>query len=211
MMYSKMAPLLLCVAVMTATAATITISYPENDAGFVAYKQTTQSPCVIGDPSCKAPVGFNYTVLPVNPVNDVYDVFSPDYTVGQINTLLSSLTFALGLDLNDTKNAQTLFEVAMYVGNIKEQSWSSANGFAYKSTNNGTGQSDVNFLGFDLNGFQSTDSVKFYLKMEGVNDGRENLFLVNTAIPPQEQVPEPATYALIGGSILALQILRKRK
>lgn len=195
---------------VAASAAVITLSTPENDPAFVSYKQTTQSPCVIGDPSCKAPAGWSHTVLPANPNPPEYLEYSPDYTVGQINTLLNTLTFALGLDLNDTSDPQSLFEVSMLINGAVVQSWTDPTGFSYKSTNNGTGQSDVNFLGFSLVGYQATDTVSFYLHMENVNDGRENLFLVNTAVPPEEIVPEPGTYALIGAALVALQVLRKR-
>ena len=83
----------------------------------------------------------------------------------------------------------------------------------------GSGFSDVNFFGFDLTGIAGNYQVRFLLDMPivdantpGVNDGREVLFLLATdEVTPPNEVPEPSTYALIGGALVGLQMLRRRK
>ena len=47
------------------------------------YQQTQNSPCVIGNPSCNNPAGFDFTLLPVSPTSPQVTA-SPTYTVDQI-------------------------------------------------------------------------------------------------------------------------------
>jgi len=85
--------------------------------------------------------------------------------------------------------------------------------------NNGSGKSDVNFSGFDLMGVNSTFYVRFFLDTPAfpngtpaVNDGREVLFLVNDGgLPLERNSSRTWHHALIGGALIGIQLLRKRK
>ena len=64
------------------------------------FQQTLNNPCVIGNPSCNNPGGFNFTLLPVSPTSPQVTV-SPTYTVDQIRTLLGGTsTFFIGIDIS---------------------------------------------------------------------------------------------------------------
>ena len=59
--------------------------------------------CVIGNPSCNNPVGFGFTVLPVNPTSPQVTV-SPTYPVDQIRTLLGGgNVFFIGVDISQAQ------------------------------------------------------------------------------------------------------------
>src|SRR5882757_11484064 len=66
-----------------------------------AYQQTTNSPCVIGNPSCKNPAGFDVTTIQANP-GSYNMVQSPIYTVSQIESIVQSNAFWIGIDINQT-------------------------------------------------------------------------------------------------------------
>ena len=68
-----------------------------------AFQQMQNNPCVIGNPSCNNPVGFGFTVLPVNPTSPQVTV-SPTYTVDQIRTLLGGdNVFFIGVDISQAQ------------------------------------------------------------------------------------------------------------
>src|SRR5258707_1098042 len=64
------------------------------------YQQTTNSPCLIGDESCKdGLLTPSHTVFPSSVSS--YDSVSPVYTVATIKTVLGGLTtFAVAVDIN---------------------------------------------------------------------------------------------------------------
>lgn len=55
-------------------------------------------PCLIGDPSCQNPDGFDFALIPPNTSSATLS--SPTYTVNQIRTIVGGDTFEVGLDLN---------------------------------------------------------------------------------------------------------------
>src|SRR5258705_13675327 len=67
------------------------------------YQQTANSPCVIVNPSCNNPAGFDVTTIPTNPAGNVYNmVATPTYTVSQIETIDESNQLSAGIDINQT-------------------------------------------------------------------------------------------------------------
>ena len=60
----------LAAAPFTADAAVqaLTLENP----GLTVFQQTLNNPCVIGDPSCNQPAGFDMTLIPPNTMN--YDL-----------------------------------------------------------------------------------------------------------------------------------------
>src|SRR5215218_9465910 len=79
-------------------AVTLTLENP----GTLSYQQTDNSPCVIGDPSCKNPAGFGSTIITQTPPPPYdYDETSPTYTVQQIRDIVGNLFF-VGIDINTT-------------------------------------------------------------------------------------------------------------
>src|SRR5258705_11797541 len=105
------------------------------------YQQTTNSPCVIGNPSCNNPAGFGVTTIPANPVGNGYNmVASPIYTVSQIESIVASNAFWVGIDINQTSEAQTLDYFAMTVNGVVTDSFSTLT--SVPSRNNGNGYAD---------------------------------------------------------------------
>lgn len=174
----------------------------ENPSTIIA-QQADQSPCVIGDPSCHQPAGFDFTVLAPN--QDTHDVFSPIYTVEQIIDIATAV-FSIGIDTN-TANGQSpevLDFFAILVDGTEISSYTGPTDLL--TVNNGTGFSDARLLGFDLTGFALTSTVQFHLTYHDATNGRENFFLISGAA-----IPEPATMALLCSGLLGAMGARRRR
>lgn len=190
---------------LSALASSITLINPSNP----SVQQSGQSPCVIGNNPCGSggtsgtPFNLAYTLVTNG---SSYDLFSPTYTVANITAITGSSTFSLGLDLNDNNNPQTIEKVALFVNSAEYQSW--VGPLDVKSTNNGTGASDVTFSGFDLSSFGSNATVQFELKMSNLNAGGENLFLIGSS---PTTIPEPSSSLLIGTGLVALGTFARRR
>ncbi len=173
------------------------------------YQQTTNNPCLLGNPSCQSPPGWTYTPLPGSPS---FDLFSPVYTVGQILDITGG-DFIVGLDINQTSVVQELSFFEMTVsGSVSIVDTYSGPTLVPPTTGggNGNGYADYTFTGFTsliLAGAQLTDTVQFQATMPLVNDGREQFFLISSPAP----IPEPATMLLIGTGLVGLAGTRLRR
>ena len=172
------------------------------------YQQGTNSPCVIGNPSCQNPGGFGFTTIPANPPGNGYNmVASPTYTVSQIETIVGSNAFWVGIDLNQTNTAQTLDYFAMLVNGIVIDSFTTLT--TVPTVNNGNGFADYLLETFHLAGFSGTDSVQFVMNMPLANDGAEQFFLIGTT--PTTPTPEPGTLTLLGSGLVSMAGLLARR
>lgn len=179
------------------------------------YQQTTNNPCVIGEPSCKGPAGWTWTDLPTQGNPSSYtDIVSPTYTVAQIVGIVNSTAFKIGVDVNQADDPQDLGFFGMYVNGVLVADYSPASPTSVPPTSgggNGNGWADYLLEGFSLAGYQSTAQVYFKLTMPVVNDGREQFFLISEeSEEPPPPIPEPTTSALIGGGLIGLGLLSRR-
>ncbi len=173
------------------------------------YQQTTNNPCVIGDPSCNQPAGFPETIFPIA---SSYSTWSPTYTVAQLNAITGGY-FMIGVDINQTVDTQTLMEFDMYVnGNLVDQYFADPATLVPPTVGggNGNGYADYLLTNFtSLAGYSDTDTVQFYVNMPLVNDGREEFFLISQPAPPP--IPEPSTLALFGSGLIGAAGVLRRK
>jgi hypothetical protein len=174
------------------------------------YQQTTNSPCVIGNPSCNNPAGFDVTTIPANPAGNGYNmVASPIYTVSQIESIIGSNAFWVGIDINQTSVPQTLDYFAMTVNGVVADSFSTLT--SVPSSNNGNGYADYLLETFKLASFAGTDSVQFIMNMPLANDGAEQFFLISATTPPPATTPEPSSLVLLGTGLAAAAGLARRR
>jgi len=186
-------------------ASTITLVGPDPNK---TYQQTTNSPCVMGNPSCSNPAGFDFTTLAANP--NSYDMItSPTYTVSQIVTLLGTNAFFVGVDINQTSVAQSLSYFAMKVNGNVVDLFNPASPASVPSSNNGNGYADYLLETFSLAGFAGTDTVQFVMDMPLANDGAEQFFLIGTT--SNNPVPEPGTLLLLGSGLASAAGLIRRR
>ena len=99
--------------------------------GAVSFQQTTNNPCVIGDPSCKEPSGFFYDKESGTPSfnGGSYDLFSSVYVAGAgVGTGdVIPTTFQLGIDENFNTNPEYLVSFTTWVCNGTPNSVSTQN------------------------------------------------------------------------------------
>ncbi|QNI37140.1 PEP-CTERM sorting domain-containing protein [Edaphobacter albus] len=172
------------------------------------YQQSTNSPCVIGNASCKNPVGLDYTLIKSN-VSSYPDTQSPTYTVSQILGVVNSTSFWIGIDINQTSETQYLGYFDMFVNGIKVAGYDPSEPTPVPAVNNGNGYADYLLQGFSLAGFAESDQVFFTMAMPIANDGAEQFFLIGAPAPPA--VPEPSTIALLGTGLVSAAGIARRK
>jgi hypothetical protein len=119
-------------------------------------QQVLNTPCVIGDPSCRNPDTFPYTLLA--PQMDAATVDSPVYTVEQIRNAVGSDTFDVGLDLNQAMghNDGTYRLLAFTLAVNGTVVFSLPSPINVTPLNPGNGYSDALIQGFDLSGWPPT-------------------------------------------------------
>ncbi len=182
--------------------ATITL----DSSGLTVFQQTTNNPCVIGDPSCQEPAGFTYNSQSGPAAGGTYDLFSPTYHVGaQAGVASGNLiptTFTLGIDTNYANTLEFYDFVKVYVnGSLTydvANSWLSGTGGTTLAQHNGNGYSDAILTGYSFN---VGDNVVFEAKWHNDTDGMEEFFIIPTGSP---SVPEPSTLLLLGGGLVGL-------
>jgi hypothetical protein len=197
--------------------------------------QPTNNPCLIcGTNQPQQPVGFGYNNFDATGnVNDylmfstatvggslAQDTLGTGYSVGDGSILrafllgqLSGTTFSVGIDVNQTNQAQVL--ESFYFLNLTDMTVLASfspgpGGVALPAPNNGTGYPDYLLTGFDINrgDISLGDQVIFFARWSNANDGPESFFLVPT---PNAAVPEPATWAMMLLGFLGVGLLAYRK
>lgn len=117
-----------------------------------------------------------------------------------------NLQFSIGIDVNDTNNAQVL--ESFYLLNLTTHTVLSVyslapGGTALPTQNNGTGFPDYTLSGFDISlgtDIHAGDQLMFFARLSNANDGPDSFFLV----PTQVAVPGPIAGAGIPGLLTAL-------
>jgi len=111
-----------------------------------------------------------------------------------LTALAGQIGFSVGIDVNDTNVSQTLesFWFLNYTTKTVLAVYSPGpGGTVLPDINNGTGFPDWTLSGFSLAGINPGDTVGFYARITGANDGPDSFFL----IPGTFAVPGPAVGA----------------
>ena len=130
-------------------------------------------------------IGTGYSLLPGAPL---------------LTALAGQIGFSVGIDVNDTNTAQTL--ESFWFINLTQQtvlavySPSPLDGTPLPDINDGTGFPDWTLTGFSLAGIDPGDTVAFFARITGANDGPDSFFLV----PNTQVVPGP----MVGAGLPAL-------
>jgi len=213
-----------------AANATIVFEYSQTPQVDV-FQQTTNNPCVIGDPSCKEPSGMFYDRNSGSP-GSTYDLYSTVYLAAASNNFGLNqipLSFFIGVDDNFSNISEHLVAFNTYTcsgpvstantsaatsaacaGAAIDQpnSWNSSTpGYSLKDmslSDNGNGYSN-----FILKNFSLTAGTFYAFRaiVSEDNDGFEEFFIIPAGSPP---VPEPVTSALVGTGLVALFFVRRR-
>ena len=127
-----------------------------------------------------------------------------------------NLTFSIGIDVNDTGQAQTLEAFALLNLTqhtvLAQYSLLAPGGALIPSQNNGTGFPDYTLSGFDINigtDIQLGDQLIFYARISGANDGPDSFFLIPQAVPGP--VVGAGVPGLLAGCIGLWGLARRRR
>jgi hypothetical protein len=201
---------------VTPSTSTLTLS-PVVPGG----NQPLNNPCLIcGTNQPQQPTGFGYNNFNATGNVSEYLMFSTatvggslgqdqlgtGYSVGDGSILrafllsqASGTTFSVGIDVNQTNQAQTL--ESFYFLNLTDRtvlaSYSPGpGGTLLPAPNNGTGYPDYTLSGFNIDrgDISLGDQVIFFARWSGANDGPESFFLVPN---PTAAVPELSTWLMM--------------
>jgi len=188
--------------------------------------QPTNNPCLIcGTNQPAQPTGFGYNNFDATGNVSIYNMFSTatvggslaqdtlgtGYTVGDGSVLrayllaqASGTTFSVGIDVNEANTAQTL--EAFYFLNLTDRTVlaSYTTPTLLPAPNNGTGYPDYLLSGFNIDrgDISLGDTVIFFARWSGANDGAESFFLV--AEPQVNGVPEASTWVMMIAGFLGV-------
>jgi len=199
--------------------------------------QVQNLPCIIcGANQPQQPTGFGYnlfgntgsadtvaffstSVVPPGPGSglaiDQYGGDATGYAIGDGSifkaALLGSLSFNVGIDVNDTNVPQTL-ESFWFLNYTTKQVLAvyspGPGGTLLPAINDGTGYPDWTLTGFSLAGINPGDTVGFFARITGANDGPDSFFIL--AVPgPAVGAGLPAMLAAFG--LFGFNYLRRRR
>jgi hypothetical protein len=198
-------------------AATITL----DSSGSTVFQQTTNNPCVIGDPSCKQPSNFGDTTN----TGTWTTLTSPVYqagagVLGNTGTTpdIIPTAFNIGIDVNFA-TGQGLEQIVSFKTFICGAGSTSSNcvnptldaANSYQGPTLGLAQHNGNgFSDALLNGFTLIAGVFYEFQATWLNDtdGMEEFFIVPGGTAT---VPEPATLMLLGSGLLAAGAFARRR
>jgi hypothetical protein len=180
------------------------------------YQQTTNNPCVIGDPSCNEPSGMTY--YSSSGPQGTYDFTSPLYTATDPHTTYSGnlipVSFMIGVDENIAKGAGNEVLQFFYTWDCGTDGLSctldSANSYLgptiVPNENNGNGYSDYTLSTLNLT---AGNMYKFEASVSNDTDGMEEYFIIPAGTPTP--VPEPGSLMLFGTGLLGMAGFLRRK
>jgi len=201
-------------------------------------QQVTNLPCLIcGATQPQQPTGFGYNLFGstgnLNTVSFFSTALVPSqggsglaidqlgvgYSILDGSPLLTAIggriEFSIGIDMNQSNTAQTL--ESFWFINITQQTVLAVfspepGGVLLPVDQNGTGFPDYTLSGLTLAGINPGDTVMFFARITGANDGPDSFFLIPNAVA----VPGPAVGALLptamaGLGLLGFHRLRRRR
>lgn len=183
-------------------------------------QQTTNSPCVIGSPSCDNTLA--YTTVPGGPGDQ--DLLSPVYTVQELIDILDTTTVDILIDVNQAGgSAETdpisLDSFEVLIGGVVTYSLTPVpQTVPLTGSLSGNGFSDAGMTGLSLLGLDPSTTVQFHAVWSDATNGQETFFLRGAeAVPCDETpegcppvVPEPASLLLLGSGLAALAVKVRR-
>lgn len=162
----------------------------------VSYQQQQNRPCVVGDPSCHNPAGFDFTLIPVG--MSAGTLTSPVYTLDQLRSIAGN-QFSVGIDVNQAQQTYSLQSFQFNInGGAPEYTFTGPADIP--AVNPGNGFSDARLVSFDITGL--TGSGVFSVTFANADAGREQFFLISE--DDLTPVPEPGTLLLLATSMLGI-------